>query len=191
MTEPFASQPRRLSSNDGGHHRNQQEFVQLLIEHERRLEGFVLALVPEWTAAEDIIQETKLRLWEQFDQFDRNRNFGGWARAIAYYQVLDYRKSQKRSRERLFSDDFLQSVAQEEASLQEEIVVRQSFLASCLERLSEKAQELLQLVYSGEETIRQIAHKLGRSEAATYTAVQDARLRLHKCLEEELRKEQS
>ena len=164
--------------------------MQLLIEHERRLEGFVLALVSNWAVAEDIVQETKLRLWEQFGQFDRNQDFGAWARTIAYYQVLSYRKSHKRSREQLFGEEFLQSVAQEESSRQEEIAVRQRFLAFCLEKLREKSRELLKLVYSGEDTIRQIARKLGRSEAATYTAVQDARLRLHKCLDTELRKEQ-
>jgi hypothetical protein len=39
-------------------------------------------------------------------------------------------------------------------------------------------------------TIRQIARRLGRSEAATYKAVEDARLRLYKCIDTELRKEQ-
>ena len=188
MTEPFLSHPRSSAAN-GGDREDQQEYVRLLIEHERRLEGYVLALVSDWTAAEDIIQETKLKLWEQFDRFDRNHDFGAWARTIAYYQVLTYRKSQRRSRERLFSEDFLRCVAQEESRLQEEIAVRQSFLASCLAKLSEKARNLLQLVYSGEDTIRHIAHKLGRSEAATYSAVQDARLRLHNCLEKELRRE--
>lgn len=191
MTEPSASQPQpSVSMSDSGcSDRNQQDFVQLLIDHERRLEGFVLALVSNWAVAEDICQETKLRLWEQFGQFDRNQDFGAWARTIAYYQVLSYRKSHKRSREQLFSEEFLNSVAQEESSCQEEITVRQRFLALCLEKLSEKSRDLLKLVYAGDDTIRQIARKLGRSEAATYTAVQDARLRLHKCLDKELRKE--
>ena len=84
--------------------RDQQDFVRLLVEHERRLEGFILALVPNWAVAEDIAQETKLRLWEQFGQFDRNQDFGSWACTIAYYQVLSYRKSNKRSREHLFGE---------------------------------------------------------------------------------------
>jgi RNA polymerase sigma-70 factor, ECF subfamily len=189
MKETPISQTR-LSTPTGGSERDQDEFVQLLIEHERRLEGFVLAMVPDWTAAEDIVQETKLRLWKQFDGFDRSRNFGAWARTIAYYQVLAYRKSNQRSREHLFSDDFLQSVAQEESSREAEIVARQRFLAGCLKKLNDRARELLKLVYSGNDTIRQVAQRLGRGEAATYTAVQDARLRLHKCLEKELRKEE-
>jgi RNA polymerase sigma-70 factor, ECF subfamily len=169
--------------------RDQRDFVRLLVEHERRLEGFILALVPNWAIAEDIAQETKLRLWEQFSQFDRSQDFGSWACTIAYYQVLSYRKSDKRSREHLFGEDFLESVAQAESKCSEELNARQRFLTFCLQKLSEKSRSLLHLVYSGQETIRQIARKLGRSEAATYRAVEDARLRLYKCIQTELRKE--
>jgi RNA polymerase sigma-70 factor, ECF subfamily len=192
MIEPSASRPNPSATPQApdGCDRNQHDFVQLLIEHERRLEGFVLAMVSNWAVAEDIVQETKLRLWQQFGQFNRNQDFGAWARTIAYYQVLSYRKSSQRSREQLFGEQFLESVAQEESHRQEEIALRQHFLAFCLEKLSEKSRELLKLVYSGKDTIRQVARKLGRSEAATYSAVQDARLRLHKCLDQELRREQ-
>ena len=192
MANPSAPQQEPSFFRDGpsSPDRAQQDFVQLLVEHERRLEGFILALVPNWAIAEDIAQETKLRLWEQFGQFDRNQDFGSWACTIAYYQVLSYRKSAKRSREHLFGEDFLESVAHAESKCSEELNARQRFLAFCLQKLSEKSRGLLQLAYSGQETIRQIARRLGRSEAATYRAVEDARLRLYKCIETELRKEQ-
>jgi RNA polymerase sigma-70 factor, ECF subfamily len=167
----------------------QQDFVRLLVKHERQLEGFILALVPNWSAADDIAQETKLRLWEQFDQFRSGHDFGAWARTIAYYQVLSYRTRSKRLRERPFSEQFMQSLAEEESSRQDETGLRERFLASCMEKLSEKSRALLRLVYSGRRTIRQIARQLDRSEAATYKAVQTIRLWLHKCVEEEVRKE--
>jgi RNA polymerase sigma-70 factor (ECF subfamily) len=186
MTEPLAQPPK---SSLGDSSPSQQDFVRLLVEHERSLEGFVLALVPNWAVAEDIIQETKLRLWAQFDKFDPKQDFGAWARTIAHYQVLTYRKSCKRSRELLFGEEFLQSVASEESLYQEQISMRQRFLPACVEKLSEKGRNLLRLVYSGKKTIRQIAQELGRSEAGTYTAVQDARLQIHDCIDRELRKE--
>ena len=48
-----------------------REFVRLLAEHERQLSGYVHALIPLWQDAEDVLQNTKLRLWEQFDSFQR------------------------------------------------------------------------------------------------------------------------
>ena len=73
-------------------------FVQLLAAHEHRLGSFVLALVPNWTDAEDIIQQTKLRLWEQFETYDPEKDFGIWACVIARYEVLAFRTRSARSR---------------------------------------------------------------------------------------------
>ena len=53
-----------------------REFLRLLGEHERRLRGFILALVPHWADADDIAQEVRLRLWEQFDDYDPAKDFG-------------------------------------------------------------------------------------------------------------------
>lgn len=192
MTESSDPQPTSkvspaTPSSAGG---NQQEFVQLLIEHERQLEGFIVAMVANWDVAEDIAQETKLRLWEQFDKYDRNQDFGAWARSIAYYQVLSHRTIHKRSREQLFSEQFLNNVAQEEATCRDDIVAQQQYLASCFKKLNTKSRHLLVLIYSGKESIRQIARRLGRNETAVYKAVQYARGWLHRCIEDKLREEQ-
>jgi RNA polymerase sigma-70 factor (ECF subfamily) len=147
-------------------------------------------MVPNWTIAEDVVQETKLRLWEQFGEFDRNKDFGAWARSVAYYQVLSYRTRHKRLREYFFSEQFLLNVAQDESMDQEEVTARQQFLTSCFEKLNAKSRKILLLLYSGKENIRQIAKRLGRGEASAYKTVQSARLWLYQCIEEELRKEQ-
>ena len=55
----------------------------LLAQYEPRLRGFILTLCPNWADAEDIAQEVKLRLWEQFDEYDPARDFGAWACTIA------------------------------------------------------------------------------------------------------------
>jgi len=44
----------------------------LLAKNERRLSQYVLALVPNWADADDLIQQTKVRLWEQFGQYDKS-----------------------------------------------------------------------------------------------------------------------
>lgn len=53
-----------------------REFLRLLGQHERRLRGFILSLVPHWADAEDIAQEVRIRLWEQFDNYDPAKDFG-------------------------------------------------------------------------------------------------------------------
>ena len=51
------------------------EFVRLLKQHDRRLSAYVHSLVPDWNEAEDIVQDTSVRLWEQFDKYDSDSNF--------------------------------------------------------------------------------------------------------------------
>jgi DNA-directed RNA polymerase specialized sigma24 family protein len=75
-----------------------REFVRLLAACERRLDNYVLALVPNWSDAEEIVQQAKLRLWERFEQYDRSKDFGAWACTIAYYEVLTFRTRAHRSR---------------------------------------------------------------------------------------------
>ena len=55
-----------------------REFVRLLSVHEQELSGYVISLVPNWADADEVIQETKLRLWVQFDQYDAAKDFGVW-----------------------------------------------------------------------------------------------------------------
>src|SRR5580704_11881026 len=47
-----------------------QQFVRLLTGNERRLKSYILTLVPNLADAEQIAQDTSLRLWEQFDRYN-------------------------------------------------------------------------------------------------------------------------
>ena len=67
--------------------------MRLLAEHERQLAGYVHTLVPLWQDAEDVLQNTKLRLWEQFDSFQLGTDFAAWAITIAGYMVRTHRKT--------------------------------------------------------------------------------------------------
>ena len=74
-----------MSANASGsfdHETRVKEFVRLLGAHEQGLSGYIISLVPNWADADEIAQETKLRLWEQFEQFDRTKDFGTWARRL-------------------------------------------------------------------------------------------------------------
>ena len=67
------------------HHTNDDrvnQYIQLLAKHERRLRGYILALVPNYADAEDVAQDVRIRLWEQFDRYDPAKDFGaGHARS--------------------------------------------------------------------------------------------------------------
>ena len=89
-----------------------EEFLHLLSQHDRVLYGYILALVPRWADADDLAQEMRIRLWQQFDKYRPGTDFGARARSIAYYLVLAHRE--KTARDRLhFGLPFVESVTAE------------------------------------------------------------------------------
>ena len=89
-----------------------REFVRLLTRYERDIYAFILSVVPNWADADEILQETTVRLWQGFDRFEVGTNFVAWGCKVAHYQILTFRK--KVGRERFhFSSEFLDSVSAE------------------------------------------------------------------------------
>jgi RNA polymerase sigma-70 factor (ECF subfamily) len=163
-------------------------FVRLLTQHERRIYAYILSLVPRWADADEIQQETNVRLWEQFSEFDPSADFGAWACTIAHYQVLTFRKRAQREK-RHFSEHFLELVRQESQSQADELADRLAAMESCLDKLLPNQRNLLKQVYNGKTTIKQIAQSLGRPIAGTYKTLARIREILHECIDRQLSRE--
>jgi RNA polymerase sigma-70 factor (ECF subfamily) len=160
-------------------------FVRLLTQHDRRVYGYILSMLPNWTDADEVLQETNIRLWEEFDRFEPGTDFAAWAIRVAHYQVLTWRKRRDRSR-LVFSDDAIQAIADERHNNPLPLDSRQAALAECLKQLSARNIDLITRCYSGGNTIRRVAKELQRSTEAVYKAVQRIRLTLHACIERRL-----
>jgi len=166
------------------------QFVQLLAASERNLARYVLALVPNFVDSDEILQETKLRLWEQFEEYDPQKNFGAWARAVAYYQVSTFRKTRGRGKV-VFSTDFVATLADEVANRDDEASDRSDALILCLKQLSPKYQALLREFYSRLSTLEHVAKAVGMTVVAARKALVRSRQALHKCIELRLLREKA
>jgi RNA polymerase sigma-70 factor (ECF subfamily) len=160
-----------------------RRFVELLGKYEHSLNAFVLALVPHWSDADEIVQLTRIRLWEQFDRYDPNKDFGAWARTIAYYEILSHRKNKKSARRlSLLTENVIEKLASE-ADYQGDIALRQHALSKCLEQLSPAQRDLLRSCYSGERSIQELASGLGRTFNAVRQLLFRLRKNLYRCIE--------
>ena len=171
-------------------HDGNPRFVELLGKYERQLNCYVLALVPNWADADDIVQQTRIRLWEQFDSYDATKDFGAWARAIANFQVMTHRKQVSRASNRL-TDCVLEKLADTASSMPETSNSRQVFLAECIEEMSEDSRFLLARCYSGTETIKKVASDLDRSSNSVRQTLFRIRSRLFECVESKSAKEEN
>jgi RNA polymerase sigma-70 factor (ECF subfamily) len=165
-----------------------REYLRLLAQQGPRLRGFILSLVPNWADAEDIAQEVKLRLWEQFDNYDPAKDFGAWACTIARYQVLTYREKQPPCRQ-LISLEALELVARDSAAMAEVLEAARRALADCFEKLPEAKRKLLMTYYSGRHTMRELAAELGQTFDVTRHTIVRTRVALKKCVEKTLHQE--
>jgi RNA polymerase sigma-70 factor, ECF subfamily len=168
------------------HDRRTTDFVRLLTRHERRVYAYILSLVPNWADADEILQETNVRLWQQFEKYEPGTDFGSWACTIARYQVLTFRK--RTGRERVhFSQAFMEAVTREMEASAPEADSRRAALSDCIGKLTETSRRLVRLVYGGGSAVNKAAEQLGRPVPATYKALSRARQFLHDCIEQQLK----
>ena len=82
-------------TNDGNAN---AEFIALLLQSEREVLRYVLALVPEVPVAREIVQGTAIELWRKFAEYDRARPFTPWACRFALRQVQTHLRRAQRWR---------------------------------------------------------------------------------------------
>jgi RNA polymerase sigma-70 factor, ECF subfamily len=171
----------QLSCNATGPPADRVEaFLTLIAQHQRRIQHFVRSLVPNSTEADDILQETNLVLWREFHQFELGSNFAAWSGAIAFHQVLAWRK--RRQRERLvFSEEFLTAVSDELRDNTDQHEERSRILTHCIERIPSHHRELLRLRYTEGRSIETIAASLDRTTDAVYRMLSRIRQALFDC----------
>lgn len=164
---------------------NTETFIRLLSEHERGLYLYVMTMTPHASDADDILQEAKVVMWRHFGQFKLGTNFGAWARKVAFYQVLAYRK--RKQRERLcFSERFVELVAEEMEDQDGYLEARYQTLASCVAKLDPEHRRIVNLRYEGGESIDAIAEAVGRTSGAVYRVLSRIRKALHACVSDQL-----
>lgn len=159
-------------------------FIPLIMSSQRDLRNYLFSLHPHAGDLDDLVQETSLKLWQVFDEYDSTRPFLPWALRIAYFQVLRFRK--ERSRDRLvFSDDLVELLAGETPAAGQADLVR-TCLNDCLEKLTPRAREVLLSRYSQKSSIAAVARESRQSVHALYRVLEKARSQVVACLRRQL-----
>ena len=165
-----------------------EEFLKLLGAHERSLFAYVYSLAPTWQDAEEVMQRVRIRIWQQFDEYDVNKPFDAWARAIAYYLVLAYRKEKSRQRE-FFTERILEAVSNRFDTHLERANERRDALIDCVDKLEGRKRDLVQAYYATGQPAETMAHQLSMTPNALRQALFRIRKTLLDCVERTLRVE--
>lgn len=155
-------------------------FGTLVKRYERRLLSVIGRFIRDADVAEDLAQETFLRVYERIDQFDPSRRFAPWLFQIGVNLSLDYHRRQKRRRKVwsfFFSDhpgerypDPASADPRTSQELHEEI-------RSVVNEISEQFRTVLVLRDLEGFSTSEIAAILDRKEATIRWRLAEARLR--------------
>lgn len=162
------------------------EFLRLLLDHQDDIRALVASLVRNIQDRDDLFQEIVLTLWDKFEEYDRARSFGAWARGVAVNKVLQYR-NRSGSMPTPFSPEAIAAIAeafQRTQPARSETAL--DALEKCTEPLPEQTRRLLALRYAEWWPVAKIAEQAGTTPAAMSKTLARLRARLHDCIQSRL-----
>lgn len=166
---------------------DERAFRTLVERHQERVFGFLLGMVRDRTVANDLFQETYIRvvsaLQQQRASYSQQGRFLGWVLRIARNAALDHLRTRKRWQ------DVSATVDESETSfwdrlpdneLSSDVVLhnseQESFLRECINDLPPKQREVLLLRHEADLTFREIAEL---TDCSINTALGRMRYALH------------
>ena len=154
----------------------------LYLRHRVRVYRYVLRLIGDAAAAEDIASEVFLEVWRQADTFKAKSRVSTWILGVARYKAL----SALRSRPKEPVDERAANMIADDADDPEAMAERQErgmIVRKCLSELSVIHREVLDLVYYHEKSVKEVAQIVGVPESTVKTRMFYARKRMETMLE--------
>lgn len=155
----------------------------LFVQHSAHVRGFIVALMPDLTAVDDVLQETFLTVTAKAAVFDPERDFLAWACGIARYKVMEAGRRAARQWQPL-SEEVLEALAASEPPPQPADDSRLSLLADCMQELAPKSRRIVELCYQQAHKPAEIASRLNWTPESVYVALSRARAVLRQCVEQ-------
>lgn len=157
---------------------DQNAFGELVRRYEHRLQRVILRFVRDGELAEDLAQETFLRVFERLEQFDTSRRFGPWLFRIGVNLTLDYlRKCKRRGRWSLFSENAEDRMPDPGTSDPREALDLNQEVHAVLGQIAEKYRTVLILRDLENFSTSEISSMLNRKEATIRWRLAEARNR--------------
>ena len=153
----------------------------LFARHQVRVYRFVLRLVGNPAAAEDVISEVFLDVWRQADRFEGRSAVSTWLLAIARFKALS---AMRRKSDEELDEETAGAIA--DAADDPEVSIQKkdkgTALRKCLQALSADHREVIDLVYYHEKSVEDVAKIIGIPEATVKTRMFYARKKLSELL---------
>lgn len=167
-----------------------ERFFRLFTGCQNHLYALILMLVHHEEDAADLLQETAVAMWENFDSYDQERSFLAWGIGIARHKIRNFHRNTQRTRTRL-RQKLYEQIAQQVTHMSDHITEQSLALKSCLQKLADTDQRLIIMRYEHGMAINKIAEKTGRSPHGIYKTMARIHNVLEKCVSRSMASEGS
>jgi RNA polymerase sigma-70 factor, ECF subfamily len=156
----------------------------LFARHHVRVYRFVLRLVRNEAAAEDLISEVFLDVWRQAAKFEGRSAVSTWMLSMARFKALS---TLRRRTEEELDDETAGAIEDSEDDPETALAKKDkgAALRQCLEKLSAEHREIVDLVYYHEKSVAEVSIIVGIPEATVKTRMFYARKKLSELLKEQ------
>ncbi|MEM9080079.1 MAG: sigma-70 family RNA polymerase sigma factor [Verrucomicrobiota bacterium] len=165
----------------------EQEFVALLTSHQGAILAYIRSLMPGFSGATDILQQTNIILWQKRETFELGTNFKAWSFAVARNMVFTQRRKLKKNAWLVFDEELAERFAEEFEATDEELERAEQALAHCITQLRDHDQELLEKRYMENVGLDAYARDLNRSAGTLKARLFKIRANLRVCIEHQMK----
>jgi RNA polymerase sigma-70 factor (ECF subfamily) len=156
----------------------------LFARHHVRVYRFVLRLVRNEAAAEDLISDVFLDVWRQAGSFEGKSQVSTWLLSIARFKALSsFRKRREAELDEAAAEEIEDDSDDPSVTLQKKD--KADALRACLAKLSPEHREIVDLVYYHEKSVEEVAAIVGIPEGTVKTRMFHARKKLSEILKAE------
>ena len=157
-------------------------FLREFVKHQPALRAYARALLPDWNAVDEAIQEASVVMWRKIDQLQSEKDFLPWAKTVLRFEALKARRKFARDRH-VFNDELIEVLAHEDLEDKTPFASMQEALSGCLDKMSPSNRELVMAPYDADGAVTEIAEKSGRTVNSLYKLLGRIRLKLRQCIE--------
>ncbi len=151
--------------------------------------GYAAHRLTDLDAAQDIVQLTFIRAYEQLNEYRSERDFGVWLCVICKHFILTELERQRREYRNLdnFGHVLRLRIGEAMAGVKDgEAAVDLSALRECMKVLQPQSASVVRLRYEERRTCQDIADSMQRSLTWVTSALSRARKALRQCIESRL-----
>lgn len=170
--EPFISEEDKIAKVQG-----------LFLQYQPAIRGYILSIIPDFSLADDVVQETFLVVTRKASTFELGSSFGAWARTIARYKALEAIRTRKFE---TLSEEVLAALGTEDCGFAGETDERIALLRTCIDELAPQAKKSIRYRYEQDHLPPQIASLLGCTVPSVNVTLSRARSFLRECVERKM-----